>query len=125
MAPNLQNMGFSQNHHSTNGGAGPWHILANRPIPPSRIREISYRDLQFEQIPITMHSSRGTKYTKWVDIGMPKISKEALDCVFYLYKNKQDAEEGREYGGTGFIVGVPSVKFPNLCFYYGITNHHV
>lgn len=88
-------------------------------------RQITYRDLQFKQIPITMHSSRGTKYTRWVDIGMPKISPELLDCVFYLYKTREDAEKGEGYGGTGFLVGIHSEQYPDQVYIYGVSNWHV
>jgi hypothetical protein len=54
-----------------------------KPVPMSGSR-ISYQHLQFQQVPITMHSYRGTEYTSWVDIGMPRISKPILDCVSLL-----------------------------------------
>lgn len=88
--------------------------------------EFTYHDLQFEQVPITMHSSGGTQYTRWVDIGMPKIPVESTNCVFYLYKSRLDALSGAESGGTGFLVGVSSEKYPhNVVYIYGITNYHV
>ncbi|MGA7578715.1 MAG: serine protease [Desulfobaccales bacterium] len=90
--------------------------------------EISYHDLQFEQIPITMRSSGGTKYRRWVDIGMPKIPRTMIQHVFYLYKTKEDAEKGSEYGGTGFFVAVPSEAEDlkdRVNHLYGITNWHV
>ncbi len=96
------------------------------PLSPIGFTEISYHDLQFKQIPITMHSSRGTKYTRWVDIGVPKIPIALIDSVFYLYRNRSDAENGANYGGTGFIVAVLSEKFPDKYVYvYGVTNWHI
>ncbi len=56
---------------------------------------------------------------------MPKISEKVLRFAFYLYRNREDAEKGVEYGGTGFLVGVPSKKFPHLAYCYGVTNWHV
>ncbi len=88
-------------------------------------REITYKDLQFEQVPITMLSSGGTKYTRWVDYGMPKIPETLIDCVFYLYKTIEEAAKGSNYGGTGFLVAVPSEKYPNIISYiYGVSNWH-
>jgi hypothetical protein len=92
------------------------------------IGEITYKDLQFEQVPIIMHSSQGTKYRRWVDIGMPRIPDAILQHVFYLYKSKEDALKGSKYGGTGFIVAVPSEKEElanRVNYLYGISNWHV
>jgi len=72
-----------------------------------------------------MHSSRGTPWTRWVDVGMPKISERVLKFAFYLYRTREEAEEGTEYGGTGFLVGIPSEKFPNHWWCHGVTNWHV
>lgn len=99
------------------------------PIPTEIYnRGVKYSDLQFKRVPITMLSSGGTKYESWVDTGMPKIPEKVLDCVFYLYKNKKDAENGKKTGGTGFLVGVTSERFPNYEQYnyiYGVSNLHV
>ena len=86
--------------------------------------ELSYKDLQFERSPITMPVLSGLKYTRWVDIGMPKISPALLDCVFFLYKTREDAEMGKKSGGTGFFVGIPSEKFPQEKYVYAVTNWH-
>lgn len=55
---------------------------------------------------------------------MPKISQEALDCVFFLYKTREDAERGKKSGGTGFFVSIPSEKYPHHNYVYGVTNWH-
>ncbi len=86
--------------------------------------QVSYQHLQFNQVPITMHSSRGIKFTRWVDGGMPRIPTEILGSVFYLYKTPEDAESGSEYGGTGFFIGVPSKTDPRYSHVYAITNYH-
>jgi hypothetical protein len=91
------------------------------------LQEITHKDLRFEQVPITMHSSRGTQYLRWVDIGMPKIPETILKHVFYLYKSYEDAEKGSEYGGTGFLVAIPSEKYYRdykIAHIYGVTNWH-
>lgn len=91
------------------------------------IQGLTSSDLQFRQLPITMCSSCGPKFTRWVDIGMPKIDPEVLNCVFYLYESREDAEKGMQFGGTGFFVGVPSERFQqyNHIYVYRITNWHV
>lgn len=100
------------------------HSKPGKPWPISGSR-ISYQHLQFQQVPITMQSFRGTKYIRWMDIGMPEISNALLNCVFYLYRNREEAEIGSEYGGTGFFVGVPSKKDTNYDYHYAVTNYHV
>jgi hypothetical protein len=57
---------------------------------------------------------------------MPRIPPTALDCVFYLYPDKEAADQGRDFGGSGFFVGMPSEKFPNnVVHVYAVTNWHV
>jgi len=55
---------------------------------------------------------------------MPKIVPWLLESVFYLYENRKDAEIGKPFGGTGFLVGV-STEIPNWGFIYAVTNWHV
>jgi hypothetical protein len=124
MAPDLQNKGFAQNHHSTNGGEEPWDILGNKTIPSRGFMEICYQHLQFNQVPITMHSSDGIQFTRWVDGGMPRIPTEILGSVFYLYKTREDAELGSDYGGTGFFIGISSKIDSRYAYVYAVTNYH-
>ncbi|MGO9621154.1 MAG: hypothetical protein ACLPT6_07090 [Desulfobaccales bacterium] len=57
---------------------------------------------------------------------MPKIPPELLNCAFYLYDNKTNAMSGKNYGGTGFLVAIPSERFPHIASYvYGVTNWHI
>ncbi len=86
---------------------------------------LTHRDLQFEQMPIIIHLSDGTKYIRWVDTGMPKINPDILDCVFFLYRTREDAEKNKKYGGTGFFVGVRSETFSHENHVYAVTNWHV
>jgi len=86
------------------------------------IRDIVLQDLEFEQVPITCLSSQGFSYRRWLRIGMPKIPQPVLECVFYLYKDADDARAGKNAGGTGFIVGVHR---DGVNYYYGVTNWHV
>lgn len=87
---------------------------------------IQYHDLKFKQVSITMRLSGETKYTRWVDYGMPKIPETLINCVFYIYKTIEDATNGSNYGGTGFLVSVPSDKYPDkISYIYGVSNWHV
>ncbi len=55
---------------------------------------------------------------------MPRIPPQVLDCVCYLYENEDDARAGRNFGGTGFLVSVPSA-FPGRDYVYAVTNRHL
>jgi hypothetical protein len=55
---------------------------------------------------------------------VPKIPSNVLDCVFYLYRDRQSAERGEHFGGTGFLVGELGGD-PTRWFVYGVTNWHV
>lgn len=48
-----------------------------------------------------------------------------LNCVFFLYQTKLNAEKGSKSGGTGFLVAVPSLKWPGRYHIHGVTNWHV
>src|SRR5690349_15985905 len=54
---------------------------------------------------------------------MPMVPYELLQCVFYLYKSKADADKGTNAGGTGFLVAMPTPD--GLGHQYGVTNWHV
>jgi hypothetical protein len=84
---------------------------------------VSELGLRFNKIPVITHSSRGIPYTRWVDTGMPVVPKEFRDCVFYLYKSREDAEQHKPAGGTGFLVAIPTED--GLGHHYGVTNWHV
>lgn len=57
---------------------------------------------------------------------MPRIRDEYLDCVIYLYPSDVDAEDGTKWGGSGFLIGVPSRGLrQNFWFLYAVTNKHV
>ena len=87
--------------------------------------DLSFRDLEFDRLPVTQYSSRGTPWVKWVPVGMPRLPRDVTDCVFYLYESEEDAKAGIRYGGTGFFVLVPSEKYPTrFGYFYAVTNHH-
>ncbi|MBL8654189.1 MAG: trypsin-like peptidase domain-containing protein [Alphaproteobacteria bacterium] len=57
---------------------------------------------------------------------MPKIPREVLDAVIYLYPSRDAAEKVEGFGGTGFVVAIPGELFPNhTIYYYAVTNWHV
>lgn len=93
-------------------------------IPAGSFKQIAFRDLDFTRVPVVARSSRGTPYTRWVPVGMPRIPSHILDTVFYLYESEEKAKQGREFGGTGFLVSFPT-RFPDRIFVYAVTNHHV
>src|SRR5690349_16217809 len=99
-------------------------------ISGSAIRDaaahIGFRDLEFARRPIRCYSSRGTAFTRWEPLGMPRLPPKTLDCVCYLYNSEHDAHAGREFGGTGFLVAMPSERWPDRIEYrYVVTNWHV
>lgn len=87
---------------------------------------IGFRDLEFARVPVQRYSTAGTPYVTWEPIGMPKLPQKNLDTAFYLYGSVEDAKAGVKFGGTGFLVVLPSEKYPNnVSHTYGITNWHV
>jgi hypothetical protein len=89
---------------------------------------LDLRDIRFSRVPTEARGSRGSIYRRWVPYGMPQLGqyKEIVDTVFFLYPSKADALSGASYGGTGFLVAVPSKRWSNRYFHiHGITNWHV
>lgn len=86
---------------------------------------LSFEDLRFARVPITRYSSRGYSYTKMVGHGMPQLPENYLNCVVYLYPDRGAANEGHDFGGTGFIVSVPSKKVTAWQWTYVVSNWHV
>ncbi len=59
---------------------------------------------------------------------MPQLGqyKWMLDLPFFLYPNREDAARGNKFGGTGFLVSIPSRRHPDKIHHiYGVTNAHV
>ena len=83
-----------------------------------------FGDLDCRRVPVLAQSSKGTTFTRWIPVGMPRIPPKFLDCVCYLYRSKVEADAGEEFGGTGFLIGVPS-RIPGWAHSYVVTNHHV
>lgn len=56
---------------------------------------------------------------------MPAIPPSVLNTVTYLYPSREDAKAGRNFGGSGFLVGVPSNTHPCFSHVYLVSNYHV
>lgn len=83
-----------------------------------RIGPVRLNNLEFNRVPVDSVSSRGTPYLRWKRVGMPKINREFIESVFFLYKSRQDAENGVGAEGTGFVVD-------HRGKYFAVTNRHV
>lgn len=70
-------------------------------------------------------SLAGCPYTRKVWIGMPRVPDELLRATVYLYGSSDDAIAGRNFGGTGFLISVPSKIDRNMVTIYIVTNWHV
>jgi hypothetical protein len=55
---------------------------------------------------------------------VPRIPDHYLQCVFYVYGSKAAAEAGVRFGGSGFLVSVPSLH-DGIIHVYAVTNQHV
>ncbi len=86
--------------------------------------QFTFDKLEFAKTPCIQYSSSGTPWMKWVPVGMPKIPKNTLDVACYLYSSREDAESGREFGGSGFFVSIPT-SVPEHIHVYAVTNWHV
>jgi len=59
---------------------------------------------------------------------MPKLGEYEwlLDTAFFLYPTVDDAKRGTKAGGTGFLIAIPSERWPDDYHHvYGVTNWHV
>lgn len=84
--------------------------------------------IPFQRKPIRSLSTGGTPYSRWVPFGMPQLGeyKWIMDTVFFLYPNRISAQSGADLGGTGFLVAIPSTRWPDEYFHvHGVTNWHV
>ena len=90
--------------------------------------DITWFDLDFDRIPVEFYSARGVPQIAWTCAGMPRIPQKVINGVFYLYRDRDDAESGRNAGGTGFLVAYDG-NFPARAsatnHFYGVTNWHV
>jgi len=56
---------------------------------------------------------------------LARIAPQFLESVIYLYPSKDAAKDGKNAGGSGFIVGVTSEQFADIFYLYAVTNRHV
>jgi len=49
---------------------------------------------------------------------MPRIGKELLDTVFYLYPTREAAVSGQAMGRAGFVVAKPSAAAPHRTYLF-------
>ncbi len=59
---------------------------------------------------------------------MPKLGQysDIAGIAFYLYDTRDDAIAGKKTGGTGFLVSVPSTRWPSqVRLVHAVTNWHV
>ena len=57
---------------------------------------------------------------------MPKNPPSILNAVFYLFETAEDAKDGKNPGGTGFIVGWNKGRsLGGPYHFYAVTNWHV
>ncbi|MBL6946690.1 MAG: hypothetical protein ISR47_08625 [Rhodospirillales bacterium] len=79
---------------------------------------------EYQEIKIPAISTAGTHYQRRAQVGMPTISSDVPNCVFYLYETVEDARRGDKAGGTGFFFTVePGGGVPGH-YYYAVTNWH-
>jgi hypothetical protein len=55
---------------------------------------------------------------------MPRINRDVLDSVFFLYSTREDAQSGTNAQATGFIVACGGDLFEQSLSLYGISNWH-
>lgn len=65
----------------------------------------------------------GSEYAIW-ERPVPRIPDHIADCSIYLYPSVQSAREGSNFGGSGFLVHVPS-EVAGFGHLYAVTNWHV
>jgi len=58
---------------------------------------------------------------------MPYVPPEIRNAAFYLYPTVEHARKGSNFGGSGFVIGMPSKRHGRYgqVFYYAVTNWHV
>ena len=55
---------------------------------------------------------------------MPRIQDHFLDCSVYFYDSVKSARDGKHFGGSGFLVHVPS-DHEGWIHLYAVTNNHI
>jgi len=76
-----------------------------------------------EEVPTS--SGIPLRVTRAERLSLSRISDKVLGSVIYLYRSKEEAEEGADPGGTGFLLSVQSEAHPDYMHVYAVTCKHV
>lgn len=60
-----------------------------------RSKLIGEWSFEFEEVKVAAYSTAGTRYERGRWVGMPTVSNDVLNTVFYLYPSRKDAEKVR------------------------------
>lgn len=66
----------------------------------------------------------GAIYWKW-EPSVPFIALPAVGSSIFLYGSEGDAHDGANWGGSGVLVGIPSIANKSRVHLYAVTNDHV
>ncbi len=61
---------------------------------------------------------------QWVE-PVPRIPNVITSSIVYLYRDKDEADTGVDFGGSGFLIQMPSEGCKGATHIYGVTNAHV
>lgn len=86
--------------------------------------KLRFRDLEFGGSYVERRTARDVPFPHWEPCGVPRIPDKHLRNVVYLYPTVEAAREGRDAGGSGFVVTIDSSE-PGIGYLYAVTNYHV
>ena len=58
-------------------------------------------------------------------VDLPRIGQKILNCVVYLYDTPENARDGKNTGGTGFVIFVESERHRGTVYSMVVTCRHV
>jgi hypothetical protein len=70
-------------------------------------------------------SKTGATRRAWEPNPVARILEQILGSVVFLYNSEDAANKGEKYGGSGFLVSVPSEKVKGQQHPYVVTNQHL
>ena len=56
---------------------------------------------------------------------MPRLPKDIVDSALYLYASREDALAHKNFGGTAFLLSMTSERYPEITYFYVVSNWHV
>jgi hypothetical protein len=62
--------------------------------------------------------------SQWVE-PVPRIPAIITNSIVYLYRDHDEADTGAEFGGSGFLLALPSEASKTAAHIYAVTNAHV